>query len=371
MLVSHGVDYDGGAEFVFNESLRCLRGTAPGRRLIAVYPGDGPLARDGAAVADEIVVAWVPRWAYFGRLSPRDRAITWWHLFRATAQAVRLLLRVRPEVVASNTMTIPAHAFAAALLRVPHHWMVQEFGRADHGLSFLAGYERTQRTIAALSDSVVCCSQAVANEVRSVAPRAVCRVVHYAVESPVGLPQERRRDLPLRAALVGRYAEGKGQHLAIRAVAEARTQGIDVHLRLVGPGDPGPLVALAEQLAVTDLVTLVGHTDEVFEEWRRADVALMCSRAEAFGRVTVEAMRAGLPVCGIRSGGTVELIKKDYNGLLSEPDDAQALGANLVLLAHDESYRRQLAHGASQFAAGFTATRYGEELASALLTRRS
>ena len=61
----------------------------------------------------------------------------------------------------------------------------------------------------------------------------------------------------------------------------------------------------------------------------------MCSQCEAFGRVTVEAMRAGLPVCGTNSGGTPEIIDPGVNGLLSPAGDANALAANLMALESD------------------------------------
>jgi len=40
----------------------------------------------------------------------------------------------------------------------------------------------------------------------------------------------------------------------------------------------------------------------------------MCSRHEAMGRVTVEAMSACLPVIGFDNGGTAELIEHERSG---------------------------------------------------------
>ena len=50
--------------------------------------------------------------------------------------------------------------------------------------------------------------------------------------------------------------------------------------------------------------------------YKDMSVLLMCSRAEGFGRVTVEAMANGIPVMGYNSGGTAELVKDGYNGYL-------------------------------------------------------
>jgi glycosyltransferase involved in cell wall biosynthesis len=92
----------------------------------------------------------------------------------------------------------------------------------------------------------------------------------------------------------------------------------------------------------------------------------MCSQCEAFGRVTVEAMRAGLPVCGTNSGGTPEIIEPGVAGLLSPAGDAKALAANLMTLEADEDLRRHLANGALKSSQRFQRDRHDGELATIL-----
>jgi glycosyltransferase involved in cell wall biosynthesis len=77
-------------------------------------------------------------------------------------------------------------------------------------------------------------------------------------------------------------------------------------------------------LAVTDRVEFWGYIPDPERAFLTADAALMCSRNEAMGRVTVEAMSACRPVIGFDSGGTSELIDQDRTGLLYR-GDANAL----------------------------------------------
>lgn len=71
------------------------------------------------------------------------------------------------------------------------------------------------------------------------------------------------------------------------------------------------------------------------------DVAMMCSRAGALGRVTAEAMLAGKPVVGARSGATSELLREGFNGLLCAPGDLQELAQRLrFLFKHPEAARQ-------------------------------
>ena len=70
-----------------------------------------------------------------------------------------------------------------------------------------------------------------------------------------------------------------------------------------------------------------------------ADVVLMCSRREAFGRVTVEGMKLGKPVIGTRSGGTPEIVQDTETGFLYAPGDAQELAARIGELYANRAVR--------------------------------
>lgn len=153
---------------------------------------------------------------------------------------------------------------------------------------------------------------------------------------------------------------------AVEAVAIARQAGVDIELALIGAGDDKPIREVARRLGVEDLVSIHGATRDVGRYWSAAHVGLMCSECEAFGRVTVEAMRAGLPVCGTDAGGTPEIIDPGVNGLLSPAGDANALAANLMTLEVDEDLRREMASCALETALRFQRDRYADELTASL-----
>ena len=71
----------------------------------------------------------------------------------------------------------------------------------------------------------------------------------------------------------------------------------------------------------------------------------MCSRHEAFGRVTVEAMGKGLPVIGLASGGTLEIIDSKKTGLLYESDSSELVDKMARLIGEKSLYER-LSEGA-------------------------
>ena len=62
----------------------------------------------------------------------------------------------------------------------------------------------------------------------------------------------------------------------------------------------------------------------------------MCSGNEAFGRVTVEAMKLGVPVIGAKSGGTLDIIIENENGLFYESGNSQHLSERLFELINNK-----------------------------------
>jgi glycosyltransferase involved in cell wall biosynthesis len=374
VMVSNVSNFGGGGVVGFREMLLAVRKKRPDFDVIAVYPQKGDLAADCEQYGVTTTIAWTPWWA-FGKWSRSTRfdlhavlgAVPYaLILIPGIVQATLLLRRWRPAMVLSNTMTIPSHAIAAKLLGIPHYWMVREFGRDDHRLWFLLGYRRTVRLIGRLSEVVICNSRAVEAALLAQDPSMTTHVLYPAVDTPAGAPSERRPGERMRAVLVGYFSPSKGQHLAIEAISVARRAGVDIELTLIGAGSHKPLRNLARDLGVDDLLTIREPTRDLGPHWSAAHVGLMCSDCEAFGRVTVEAMRAGLPVCGTDSGGTPEIIEPGIAGLLSPAGNAQALADNLIALESDEALRRRLASLAVERSQRFGRDRHDVELAEVL-----
>jgi glycosyltransferase involved in cell wall biosynthesis/CheY-like chemotaxis protein len=335
---------------------------------------------EGGYLADHLQPRGVPYIVY--RYWPWTRAspLPWWdrllkkplvHLMRA-AKLSRLIRRWQCHVIVTNTLTVCEGALAAQILRVPHITYVREYGDLDHGFHFELGAQRSVRLLGMLSTRVAFNSAVLARHYRRQMPRTPTRVIYNAVavpmESPPTSPPAKSLDPDARFAcvLVGHLTAGKGHEDAIRAVADLAGRGRLVHLKLVGGTGPADYMArlrrLIDSLGVATLVEMVGHVPEPRGFFLEADVALMCSRMEAFGRVTVEAMKHGIAVIGARSGGTSEVIRDGFNGLLYTPGDAHDLADKIEKLAQDREGARRMGERARLFATGmFRLERYGEE----------
>ena len=61
-----------------------------------------------------------------------------------------------------------------------------------------------------------------------------------------------------------------------------------------------------------------------------ADLVISCStKPEAFGRTILEAQAMGRPVLAFNHGGSIELIKNNKNGILSEPNNIAEFAKNI------------------------------------------
>lgn len=363
-FVSH-TSGKGGAEWALVELLEALADRDVERHV--VVPRAGPLLNEMDRLGVPHAIVAYPWWVA-GQQSVLGRARRAVGTMRAARRLARMVRNQHIDVVYSNTIAIGAGALGAWLAGRPHVWHIHEFGYEDHGLYFDIGERLGPRMIGRLSQACVVNSQAVKAKYAQFIPADKLHVVYYSVDADgdrwttESVQSGSARDRKLHCVLVGSLAPGKGQMDAIRAVYQLAEQGIDVELDLVGPEVGDYAQRLAEAVAAThlqDRVHFVGYVDDPSPYFAAADVVLMCSPSEAFGRVTVEAMRAGKPVVGARGGGTIELVRDGFNGLLYEPGDDAQLAEKIALLNDDRGSARAMgARGREWASRQFTPERY-------------
>jgi glycosyltransferase involved in cell wall biosynthesis len=342
-----------------------------------VVPALGYVCRALDARGIEYTMSHFRTWCSGDRLPLWDRALKkpLAHLVRG-ARLARRIRRWNCDVVVTNTLSTCEGAIAACLLGIPHITHVREFGDLDHGWHFEFGPHLSLRLLSALSRLMVFNSRAVARRyARQIRPERT-RIVYNGVivrNDPAwaSAPRPpRAAGDPLRCVFVGTVTESKGQEEAIRAVHEATQRGLRVRLTIVGGGGQayvGYLHSLVESLGLRDRVTMIGHVEDPLPFFRDADVALVCSRMEAFGRVILEAMKMGTPVIGANSGGTPEVVLDGFNGLLYPTGSSKALADKIQALCEDPEAAARMGHQAQEWARRtFNPERYGKEMFAVL-----
>ncbi|SER39016.1 Glycosyltransferase involved in cell wall bisynthesis [Butyrivibrio fibrisolvens] len=121
----------------------------------------------------------------------------------------------------------------------------------------------------------------------------------------------------------GVISENKGQKIAISAMRLLYKKGINnIELWIAGNGDIRSLGICSNE---KNFIKVLGQVNDLRKIREEVDIELVCSRCEAFGRVTVEAMLGGIMVIGTRSGGTVEIIREGENGYLFDYENSNQL----------------------------------------------
>jgi glycosyltransferase involved in cell wall biosynthesis len=235
--------------------------------------------------------------------------------------------KTNPHLIYTSTVVIPWGAISAAFLNKPHIWHVREYGEKDHGLKFFLEFKKRAKFISFFSDRMVYRSKALCNEYKKYIDKNKNREFYNAIPIPQSYLEDSVEEPyhlkdSLKLIMVGNIIESKGQHQAIEALYELNKEGHKAELLILGNYDNDKIYynRLKEIIESKDLknVYFKSFVRNPFSYIKQADILLMCSRCEAFGRVTVEAMMLKKPVIGSNSGGTVELIKDGFNGFLYE-----------------------------------------------------
>jgi glycosyltransferase involved in cell wall biosynthesis len=122
-----------------------------------------------------------------------------------------------------------------------------------------------------------------------------------------------------------------------------------VHLLLVGSGEEEQsLRQLVAQRGQTHRIHFLGVRADIADILNAADIFALSSRWEGTPMAILEAMASGLPVVSTAVGGVPELVDDGRTGLLTPPEDANALRAALQTLTEQPALRAQMGEWARQ-----------------------
>lgn len=162
-------------------------------------------------------------------------------------------------------------------------------------------------------------------------------------------------DQDILLVYAGRVAPEKNISFLLQSFAGIAQLIPNVYLLIVGGGKKQfeeELQDLIVQLGMASRVRSIGMTSyqEIPSYLAMCDIFVTTSVAETFGMTTVEAMSAGLPIMGIHSAGTSDIVEDGRTGFLST-EDLAAFTAKLTYLCLHPGRRKEMgaaAHEASK-----------------------
>ena len=366
-FVSHTAARNG-AELALLELLQGLHRL--GVQCLVFVPKKGPLLEE----LDRLNIEWrLVSYPWWWKLRGKSLPRRVFRTLHGAAAAVRIAIVLRRwhcDVVVTNTVAVAAGAVAAWLARKPHVWHLHESAYRDTRITFDLGNRLSASLIEGLSACIVPVSSAVASDYSRYIKRDRMRVIYQSVTLRAEIEEAPDRNLGstrFQCCMVGSIQPLKGQDEAIKALSELVRRGVDAHLLIVGDGNRSFTASLNEQVRDYGLerrVTFTGYVKEPMRFMRIADVTLLCSAWEAFGRVIVETMLAGKPIIATaNSGGTAELIEEGKTGLLYERGNYIELADKIQYLYENPEVRSKLGQAGFTWVVGrFTQERYASEM---------
>lgn len=210
---------------------------------------------------------------------------------------------------------------------------------------------------------------------RSSMIRVVSSTQAYKLAKSLGLPEEQLRVVPvgvhfepavgtggefkealapslsrhLVVLFVGRFVPAKDLNLWVRVAELIAQHRPDVAFVLAGSGPLEKSIRdLVEKKGLLDRFHFLGavaHKD-LPSVYAAADLFLLSSSNEGFGRVILEAALAGVAVVSTSCAGPADLVEHGETGILCPVGDAGALATAALSLLGDESLRHRLSKAA-------------------------
>ena len=179
----------------------------------------------------------------------------------------------------------------------------------------------------------------------------------HVVYNGIDLHQFQKSNIPKPALIqpnwkiiltVARISRWKGHDRVISAFESIADVYQDAHLVCVGSPDTLEpqwwryLKDRSDNSAFSYRIHWVGQAEDVRPWYKAADVMVLASENEPFGRVVVEAMASGVPVVAARTGGIPEIIRHQRNGLLVNAGKEDEFAQAVARILSDHPLRKRL-----------------------------
>lgn len=258
------------------------------------------------------------------------------------------------DAVCTNTICTHLGVVSAKFCHKKHLLFVHEFGEEDHGFKLMISTSRAYNWLYKNSEKIVLNSNAIKQKwVNIVKQTSKLEVLYNCFNSKNNtIPHEPQlKPESHKFLMLGQISEAKGHHLAIEALESLSEKYGNIEMDIIGSKvDEGYYQGLQMRIASSKAkINLKEPVANPFLIFKNYTSMLMCSRMEAFGRVTVEALSCGLPVIGINSGGTPEIIENDVNGFLVNSKQPKELKDTIEkMICMDEDTYSQISLNALQ-----------------------
>lgn len=374
-IISNSAGKSGGAERTLPKFAQSLQ--IKGVDVLVIIPSKGDMLDELKKFDIDYLVLPYRMWMHEKSSFLKKLLINFINLIILIPLSIKIICW-KCDVVLSNTITVSVGAFAAKLTGRQHVWYIREFGYEDHGRTFDLGKNFSYWLINRLGGAYIFNSSAVKEKYQKILSSDKLRVIYegYITQEQINNKDkvhqtDKKVRTTKRCLMIGTLQEGKGHKDAIKSIGKLKQEGISVILDILGTGYnaeyKSELLELISHYNIRDNVFFYGYVENPFSFLENSDIFLMCSRNEAFGIVTAEAMQCGIAVIGSKSGGTKELILDGFNGFLYSPGNIDELADKIKYLINNPDTMNKFANNGRDWVFNnLTFDKYTNEMLDAL-----
>jgi glycosyltransferase involved in cell wall biosynthesis len=254
--------------------------------------------------------------------------------------------RLRPHVVNVHS-PLPAGLLRPCVRLMPHRPRLMS---TMHSVHLRRPTALLNRLTIGLDDVTVAVSPLVARAATTRGARRLVSRVHgvnlaeqrhwaeraAATRAEFGVP-----DGAFAVVCVANFTWIKNHTLLVRAVDRVVRRRPDALFLLAGEGELRAGVARdIARRGLGEWVRILGQVPNARRLAACADLVVLSSHHEALPVVIMEALAAGVPAVCTAVGGVPDLVHHGRNGILTEPESAEALAAGILEAMSPETHRR-------------------------------
>ena len=273
-------------------------------------------------------------------------------------------------IIHTNASVTFIGAYFSYWLKVPHVWHIREFGMDDYKIKYNYGYKYFQYWLNK-ANAVIAISKSIYSERVKDSTATIKEIIYNGVifsedlNAHINNKTNKLENNTITFGIIGVISKEKGQEEAIDAFINLQKKFQNVTLIIAGKGDAQYVNSLKEKVADNNLeqqIKFTGFIEETTNFYNAIDCLLMCSKNEALGRVTIEAMSRETPVIGFDNAGTSEIIKHAYNGFLYK-EGASELSEIMSMIIQNKNILPGIINNAFETVQqNFTVEKYAREV---------
>lgn len=233
---------------------------------------------------------------------------------KAEKKILEIVKKEKIDIIHTNSCVIDIGAIVAKKANLINVWHLRELGKQDFNFysvryNFIKRMNGDNNKFIAISKIV----KQTWNE-RGIDSSKI-QIIYDGVDAKQFIPNHNvTNNEKLKMVMCGSFCEAKGQKILVEAVNKLRSSEknkliIDFYGKTEGKYYE-EVKELIQKYNLYNIFYFKGYVNNVPNILNKYDIGVLCSRSEAFGRVTVEYMMTGLCTIAPDSGASIELIPK-------------------------------------------------------------